>query len=401
LVWFLLNGLDSTSLRVARADIKRKRHFLENKQIRQNTGIPAYMVKQSDQIQLLENLSTAVFMLDQKLRVVYFNPAAEMLLRISHKRIHKGNFDELFAAIDDNLLSEFAAILGTGHMYTQRETALTLHDGSSLLADCTVSRIQLNDTSALIVEMQQKDRLLRISREEQLHENQETAKILIRGLAHEIKNPLGGIRGAAQLLDAELSDPELHEYTQVIIDEADRLRSLVDRMLGTNKVLNIADVNIHEILERVCNLIKAESGRQVRLIKDYDPSIPELKGDQAQLIQGFLNIAKNALQALAPQVQQGEDAHITFRTRALRQFTIGHHRHKLVVRIEITDNGPGIPKDLLQSIFYPMISGRPEGTGLGLSITQSIFTKHKGLVECESEPGATHFIVYLPLEQQS
>lgn len=359
------------------------------------------MVKQSDQIQLLENLSTAVFMLDQKLRVVYFNPAAEMLLRISHKRIHKGNFDELFAAIDDNLLSEFSAILGTGHMYTQRETALTLHDGSSLLADCTVSRIQLNDTSALIVEMQQKDRLLRISREEQLHENQETAKILIRGLAHEIKNPLGGIRGAAQLLDAELSDPELHEYTQVIIDEADRLRSLVDRMLGTNKVLNIADVNIHEILERVCNLIKAESGRQVRLIKDYDPSIPELKGDQAQLIQGFLNIAKNALQALAPQVQQGEDAHITFRTRALRQFTIGHHRHKLVVRIEITDNGPGIPKDLLQSIFYPMISGRPEGTGLGLSITQSIFTKHKGLVECESEPGATHFIVYLPLEQQS
>lgn len=347
---------------------------------------------------LLDNLCTAVFLLDSDLRVKYFNPAAEMLLRVSHKRIENHAFNELFTKVDDTLLSECFAILKTGHTYTQRESEFSLFDSTQILVDCTVSSALIDGEVCLIVEMQQKDRLLRISREEQLHENQETAKILIRGLAHEIKNPLGGIRGAAQLLDSELGEPDLHEYTRVIIEEADRLRSLVDRMLGTNKVLNLTEVNIHEILERVCSLINAESGRKVHLIKDYDPSIPELKGDKSQLIQGFLNIAKNALQALARQVKEGEEASITFRTRALRQFTIGHTRHKLVIRIEIIDNGPGIPKDLLQSIFYPMISGRPEGTGLGLSITQSIFTKHDGLVECESKPGETNFIVYLPLE---
>lgn len=337
-------------------------------------------------------------MLDTELRVKYFNPAGEMLLRVSHKRIESHKFNELFLKMDESLLSECYAIFRTGHTYTQRETELQLLDSSSILVDCTVSSAMVDGEVCLIVEIQQKDRLARISREEQLHENQETAKILIRGLAHEIKNPLGGIRGAAQLLDSELSEPGLHEYTSVIIEEADRLRNLVDRMLGTNKVLNLSEINIHEILERVCALINAESGRQVELIKDYDPSIPEFKGDKSQLIQGFLNIAKNALQALAPQVKEGKHAAITFRTRALRQFTIGHTRHKLVIRIDVIDNGPGIPKDLLQSVFYPMISGRPEGTGLGLSITQSIFTKHNGLVECESQPGQTNFIVYLPLE---
>lgn len=348
---------------------------------------------------LLDNLSTAIFLLDTELCVKYFNPAAEMLLRISHKRIEQHPFQELFASIDETLINECHAILTTGHTYTQRESEFTTLDNSQALVDCTVSSAMIDGEIYLIVEMQPKDRLVRISREEQLHENQETAKILIRGLAHEIKNPLGGIRGAAQLLDSELGEPDLHEYTRVIIEEADRLRSLVDRMLGTNRALNLHLLNIHEILERVCSLINAESGRSVKLIKDYDPSIPELKGDKSQLIQGFLNIAKNALQALAKQVKAGDLASITFKTRTLRQFTIGHIRHKLVARIDIIDNGPGIPKDLLQSIFYPMISGRPEGTGLGLSITQSIFSKHDGLVECESKPGETKFIVYLPLEQ--
>lgn len=348
--------------------------------------------------QVLDNLSTAVFLVAPDLTIVHFNPAAEMLLKVSAKRLYSGRFDKLFIEVDNTLLNEFVPILEAGHTYTQRESELVLINGDHILVDCTVSRVLIDQTSLLLVEMQQKDRLLRISREEQLHENQETAKILVRGLAHEIKNPLGGIRGAAQLLDSELQEADLHEYTQVIIDEADRLRSLVDRMLGTNKALNISQLNIHEILERVCALIDAESGKQVRIIKDYDPSIPELKGDKSQLIQGFLNIAKNALEALAGQMAQGEPATLTFRTRTLRQFTIGHTRHKLVARIEVQDNGPGIPRDLLQSIFYPMISGRAEGSGLGLSITQSIFTKHDGLVECESRPGATNFIVYLPLE---
>ena len=350
---------------------------------------------------VLDNLSTAVFALDRELRVSYFNPAAEMLLRMGHKRIDNRKFAKLFAEFDTALLDELAAILESGHTYTQRECECMLLSGEKVLVDCTVSHADLGKRGQLLIEMQETDRLMRISREEQLHENQETAKILIRGLAHEIKNPLGGIRGAAQLLDAELTNADHHDYTRIIIEESDRLRHLVDRMLGTHKALNLVELNIHEILERVAALIMAESGEKVVLEKDYDPSIPEFKGDKGQLIQAFLNIAKNALQALSPQIEQGEDATITLRTRALRQFTIGHTRHRLVIRVEITDNGPGIPKDFLQSIFYPMISGRAEGTGLGLSITQSIFSKHDGLVECESEPGRTNFIVYLPLEQSA
>jgi len=358
------------------------------------------MLSDQPQQRLCENLSTAVFLLDSDLKVIFFNPAAEMLTKISHKRIESSRFSELFIKIGASLEGELFAILQAGHTYTQRESEFVLHNGSAVLLDCTVSSSTQDGETVLIVEIQQKDHLIRISRDEQLHENQETAKILVRGLAHEIKNPLGGIRGAAQLLEAELVDPNLHEYTQVIIEEADRLRNLVDRMLGTNKALSLSTINVHEILERVCALINAESGKKITVIKDYDPSIPELVGDKSKLIQGFLNIAKNALQALAPQAERGEEASITFRTRALRQFTIGHTRHRLVARIEIIDNGPGIAKDFLQSIFYPMISGRAEGTGLGLSITQSIFTKHDGLVECDSQPGATNFIVYFPLELQ-
>lgn len=346
---------------------------------------------------ILENLSTAVFVLSDDLRVIEYNPAAEMLLQLSQKRIINARFEELFSAFHEKLLNEMQDILVSGHTYTQRECELGLYNGESVLVDLTVSAMTYEGQTGLLIEAQTKDRLMRISREEQLHENQETAKILIRGLAHEIKNPLGGIRGAAQLLASELNE-EQSEYTQVIIDETDRLRSLVDRLLGTHKALNLAEINIHEILERVCALILAESGKSIRIIKDYDPSIPEILGDKSQLIQGFLNIAKNALQALEKQAQAGEDASITIRTRTLRQFTIGQTRHRLVAKIELIDNGPGIDKNFIQNIFYPMISGRAEGTGLGLSITQSIFTKHHGLVECESLPGHTSFIVYLPLE---
>lgn len=347
---------------------------------------------------VLENLSTAVFVVEGDMQVSYINPAAEMLVEISRKRILSSDFSALFASANSDLLNELPSILETGHTYTQRECEFLLHNGDPVLVDCTVSTIQQGKKVSLLVEMQPRDRLLRISREEQLHENHETAKILIRGLAHEIKNPLGGIRGAAQLLDAELTEEEHHDYTKVIMEESDRLRNLVDRMLGTNKALNLIEINIHEILERVCSLVHAESGGSVKIVKDYDPSIPEFKGDKSQLIQGFLNIAKNAMQAMAKQIGDGEEAVLTIRTRTLRQFTIGHQRHRLVIRVELIDNGPGIPKEFIQNIFYPMISGRAEGTGLGLSITQSIFSKHDGLVECESKPGHTNFIVYLPLE---
>lgn len=350
---------------------------------------------------ILENLSSAVFLLNEDLKVCYANPAASILLQSGNKRILSSKLSRLFTQYEHTLFREFRAILENGHSYTQRDCEFALHNGAPILVDCSVSPHVIDDDRFLIIEMQAKDRLLRISREEQLHENQETAQILIRGFAHEVKNPLGGIRGAAQLLDAELTDPDHHEYTQVIMDESDRLRNLVDRMLGSNKALKKAETNIHEILERVCSLIHAESSGQIKIIRDYDPSIPEFLGDKSQLIQAFLNIAKNALQALSTQVEEGKEGIITLRTRALRQFTIGHSRHRLVLSVEIMDNGPGIPKEAIQNIFYPMISGRPDGTGLGLSITQSILTKHDGLVECESKLGETKFIVYLPLEQKN
>lgn len=353
----------------------------------------------SDNLQgrILESLSTAVMLVDRKHRIHYNNPAAEMLLQAGHKRILSSRLDHLFLKYETKLFSEFDAIFETGHSYTQRDCEFILHNGQDLLVDCSVSKHNHDTHEFLLIEMQAKNRLKRISREEQLHENQETAQILVRGFAHEVKNPLGGIRGAAQLLDAELTNPEHHEYTQVIMSESDRLRSLVDRMLGSNKALKKTESNIHEILERVYSLIHAESGGSVKIVRDYDPSIPEFSGDKGQLIQAFLNITKNALQALSKQIADGKEASIILRTRTLRQFTIGHTRHRLVLRVDIIDNGPGIPKDSIQNIFYPMISGRADGTGLGLSITQSILTKHEGLVECESKPGETDFIVYLPI----
>lgn len=347
---------------------------------------------------ILENLSTAVFLLNDDLKVCFVNPAAAILLQSGHKRILSSKLSRLFTKYEHTLFNEFRAILENGHSYTQRDCEFTLHNGAHILVDCDVAPHIIENERFLIVEMQTKDRLMRISREEQLHENQETAQILIRGFAHEVKNPLGGIRGAAQLLDAELTDPDHHEYTQIIMDESDRLRNLVDRMLGSNKALKRSNTNIHEILERVCTLMHAESAGKIKIVRDYDPSIPEFLGDKSQLIQAFLNMAKNALQALSAQVEEGIDGIITLKTRALRQFTIGHSRHRLVLSVEVIDNGPGIPKDAIQNIFYPMISGRADGTGLGLSITQSILTKHDGLVECESKPGQTKFIVYLPLE---
>lgn len=222
---------------------------------------------------------------------------------------------------------------------------------------------------------------------------QAAAKMLVRGLAHEIKNPLGGLRGAAQLLDLELSDPELKEYTQIIIAESDRLQGLMDKMLGPNKLPHKTQLNIHEVLERVRQLVLAESNRKFAIVQDYDPSIPEIYADKNQLIQAFLNIVRNSIQAM-----EEEKGSITVKTRICRQMTIGRKRNKLAAKIDIIDNGPGINKDMLGKIFYPMVTGRANGTGLGLSIAQSLIHQHNGLIECESRPGHTVFSIYLPLE---
>ena len=346
---------------------------------------------------LLDNLTTATLLLNDELRLEYMNPAAEMLLAISGQRSHGQFISELFTESPEALNALHQAVV-QAHPFTKREAHLTSLNGQSLVVDYAVTPILSRGTTLLLLEVHPRDRLLRISKEEAQLSKQETTKMLVRGLAHEIKNPLGGIRGAAQLLARELPATELRDYTDVIIEEADRLRNLVDRMLGSNKLPALSPTNIHEVLERVCSLVDLESQGSITLVRDYDPSIPELLVDREQMIQAVLNIVRNAMQALASQPEQ-RLGRITLRTRTLRQFTIGHTRHRLVCKVEIIDNGPGIPAELQETLFYPMVSGRADGTGLGLAITQNIISQHQGLIECESHPGHTLFSIFLPLEQ--
>jgi two-component system nitrogen regulation sensor histidine kinase GlnL len=260
--------------------------------------------------------------------------------------------------------------------------------------DITVTPLQDRNDQELLIELLQVDRHMRIAREENLIAQYNNTRMLMRGMAHEINNPLGGLRGAAQLLERELADDSFKEYTRVIIGEADRLQSLLSRMLGPNAIPLKRNLNIHEVTERVRALIQAEAGTDVVILRDYDPSIPELYADADQLIQAVLNITRNALQAL-----NGKGS-ILLQTRTQRHFTLGHRIHKLAVQISIIDSGPGIPSDMIETIFYPMISGRPGGTGLGLTIAQSIVNQHGGLIECNSRPGKTVFSIILPLEEQ-
>lgn len=342
---------------------------------------------------VLEAMTISIVVLDRELRLVFMNPAAEMLFAQSFRQAYGMAFQDL-ALGTDRIIQGMRHCLESGHPYTERELELLLTGDEVITVDCTVSALLERETVVeLLVELRQVDRQLRITREESLLAQQNTARALVRNLAHEIKNPLGGLRGAAQLLEREFQDDSLKEYTRIIIGEADRLRNLVDRMLGPTHPPMYSRINIHEVLERVRSLVAAECGPGLRIERDYDPSIPPVMGDSDQLIQAVLNIVRNAVQALENQ------GLIILRTRVRRQYTIGHQRHKLVVCLEVIDNGPGIPKERLQEIFYPMISGRPQGTGLGLSIAQNLVNQHGGLIECRSRPGETVFTLLLPLEK--
>ena len=333
---------------------------------------------------LLDNLTTATILLNAELRLEYMNPAAEMLLAVSGQRSHGQFISELFTESPE-ALSSLRQAVEHAHPFTKREAMLTSLSGQTITVDYAVTPILSRGQTLLLLEVHPRDRLLRITKEEAQLSKQETTKLLVRGLAHEIKNPLGGIRGAAQLLARELPDEGLRDYTNVIIEEADRLRNLVDRMLGSNKLPSLAMTNIHEVLERVASLIEAEAQGSITLVRDYDPSIPDLLIDREQLIQAVLNIVRNALQALSAQsdLRLGR---ISLRTRAMRQFTIGHCRHRLVTKIEIIDNGPGIPPELQETIFYPMVSGRADGTGLGLAIAQAVAQRHGGQITLADSP---------------
>jgi two-component system nitrogen regulation sensor histidine kinase GlnL len=256
---------------------------------------------------------------------------------------------------------------------------------------------QTDGPERVIVEMIEIEQQTRQDREERALDQVQANKELIRNLAHEIKNPLGGIRGAAQLLQMELQSKELTEYTQVIVQEADRLQALVDRLLAPHRRPHVVgDVNIHEVCERVRALILAEFPRGLAVLRDYDTSIPEFRGDREQLIQAVLNIAHNAAQALTQRIAEG-DACIVLRTRVTRQVTIGKTRYRLALELHIEDNGPGVPESIRDRIFYPLVSGREGGSGLGLTLAQTFVQQHQGTIECDSAPGQTIFKILIPL----
>lgn len=342
---------------------------------------------------ILDHLNEAILLFDKDLRLIYINPAGEMLLADSAKHLLGHTVHKLFKTAHSSLFNELLPRLYMLEPLVDRELILERLNQSITVNLSATPLLEDGELSEILIELQQVDRHLRITKEEQLLAQQNTSRMLVRGLAHEIKNPLGGLRGAAQLLDLELQDPELKEYTQIIIAESDRLQDLMDKMLGPNKPANKSLLNIHEVLERVRHLVAAESTKGIVLQTNYDPSIPEIFADKNQLIQALLNIVRNAVQALQ------NEGRITIKTRVQRHMTIGRKRYRLTVKIDIIDNGPGIKPELMGQIFYPMITGRAEGTGLGLSIAQSLINQHNGLIECESEPGHTVFSIYLPLEK--
>lgn len=352
---------------------------------------------------ILDNLSTAIVVLDNKLAITYLNPSAEILFETSSKSICRQDISSLFHEKEnENTREELLHALESQHPFTKREIAIhcnTMTQGhEQLTVNYSVAIIQEPQQSTLLLlEFQALDRLLKISRDEALLSNQQATKALLRGMAHEVKNPLGGIKGAAQLLARELDNEEQREYIDVVITEADRLRNLVDRMLGPRTPPNIEFLNVHEVLEHICHVSEASTNQRIEIIRDYDPSIPDILADREQLIQASLNILGNACEALLESDEQHPK--IIIRTRILRQFTIAAKRHRMVVKIDFIDNGPGIPESIKETLFYPMVSGRAQGTGLGLSIAQSIINQFDGLIECQSRPGETTFSLLLPIEK--
>jgi two-component system, NtrC family, nitrogen regulation sensor histidine kinase GlnL len=333
----------------------------------------------------LELLATAVVALDDAFVVRYANPAAESLLATGAKSLIGQPFPAFFSE-----RAALAASLEEARRihwdYAAQNVTYERVGREPLPLSCTLARIDAPGY-ALLAELRPIEQQLRFAREERLLSEQQANRELIRNLAHEIKNPLGGLRGSAQLLERELDKPELKEYTQVIINEADRLQALMDRMLTPHRAPRIEAVSLHEVLERVRSLVKAEFGSEIE--RDYDPSLPELLGDREQLIQAVLNIARNAAQA-------GSNS-ISFKTRAIRQVTILRQRYRLALELQVVDDGPGVPDEIREKIFNPLVSGREGGTGLGLSLAQTFVQYHHGVIEFESRPGRTTFRILLPL----
>ncbi len=340
---------------------------------------------------LIENLVTAVLWIDDAERVIAINPAGEALLSLSARQACGMTLCEC-VPVAQGLARAVGRALKEAQAVTERQLELKVNGNPPMLVDVAITPVTRPDgSSEVIVEINDIDRRHRIMREEHMLAQNTITGAMIRGMAHEIKNPLGGIRGAAQLLERQLDNAEQREYTRIIIDEADRLSALVDRLAAPAAALRLEEVNVHEVLKVVRDLVAAETHGIGSIVSDYDPSLPPLRGDRDQLIQAFLNLLRNATQAI------DNTGNVVIRTRIQRKFTIGTVFHKLVIRIDVIDDGRGVPEELAPSIFYPMVTGRVEGTGLGLPIAQSIVNRHGGVIEFTSEPERTVFTVWLPI----
>lgn len=326
--------------------------------------------------------------------VVFANAALEDIMGVSRRNIEGAEFSQYFAqpqafenALKGAQTNAFAVMRYDAYLYRPLQEPLPVH----------VIVAPTDRAGEILIELLPLEQQTRQDREERLIDQAQANKELIRNLAHEIKNPLGGIRGAAQLLQMEVESRDLIEYTQVIIHEADRLQVLVDRLLAPHRRPHVVgDVNIHEVCERVRSLIVAEFPKGLRVVRDYDTSIPEFRGDREQLIQAVLNIVHNAAQALSDRVAAG-DAEIVLRTRINRQVTFGKQRYRLALELHVIDNGPGIPDEIKDRLFFPLVSGRDGGSGLGLNLAQTFVQQHHGLIECDSVPGRTDFKILIPL----
>ena len=345
-----------------------------------------------------DHLATLIAVVGIEGQCVFANASFESVLGLSRRSVLRGSVFDWF--VEPQPLRDTVDAVRRNEYATSRLEALlrrpgTLH-GEPLPVHVIVN--QMDASPNVIVELVEIEQQTRQDREERALDQAQVTKELIRNLAHEIKNPLGGIRGAAQLLEMEVQERALHEYTQVIISEADRLQALVDRLLAPHRKPHVvSDVNIHEVCERVRALIQAEFASGLRVERDYDISIPDFRGDREQLIQAVLNIAQNAAQALAERITVGGDAQILLRTRIARQVTLGKQRYRLALDLHIEDNGPGVPESIRDRIFYPLVSGRDGGSGLGLTLAQTFVQQHLGTIECESEPGRTIFKIVIPL----
>jgi two-component system nitrogen regulation sensor histidine kinase GlnL len=340
----------------------------------------------------LEHLATAVVLLDAQARIEYLNPSAEALFGLSSKNLLGQTLAQVFSQTAQLDIAVQQAVNNQA-TYIEHELILGLHD-RKLHLRCAVTPLQA-EPGALLLEFHPIDRTLKLAREEQMHDQTQASRLLLRNLAHEIKNPLGGIRGAAQLLEQELEKPALREYTQVVINEADRLRALTEKLLVPQQAPQVHALNIHEVLERVRSVVLAEMPGGLTIRRDYDTSLPLMQGDKEQLIQATLNIVRNAAQAM-----HGQGV-IVLRTRIARQVTVMKKRHRLAIMVQIADNGPGIPEHLRDKIFYPLVSGRADGHGLGLTLAQDYVSQHQGSIEFESEPGRTCFTILLPLRENA